>query len=57
MSRQLQTRLDQHQTKDLIKGYRAGASAKELADRYGIHRTTVTAILQRDAIKPRHHGW
>jgi DNA invertase Pin-like site-specific DNA recombinase len=57
MSRQLQTRLDQHQTKDLIKGYPAGASAKELADRYGIHRTTVTAILQRDAIKPRHHGW
>jgi DNA-binding GntR family transcriptional regulator len=35
---------------------RAGKATKELAERFGIHRTTVTAILQRLGIEPRQFG-
>ena len=55
-SRQAQVRLDPHQVKDVTKGYRTGATAKELAEQFGLHRTTVTAILQRQGVEPRQRG-
>jgi hypothetical protein len=55
-SRQGQVRLDLPQVNDLIKGYRAGASAKVLAASFGIHRITVTAILQRQGVDLRRRG-
>jgi len=37
----------------LADAYRAGASVNELAARYGVHRTTVAAHLDRNVV-PRH---
>ena len=54
VARQRQVRLNAQQIKALVKEYRAGASAKELAQRFGIHRTTASAILLRQGIEPRH---
>jgi lambda repressor-like predicted transcriptional regulator len=45
--RQSQVRLDPHQANALAVAYRAGKAIKELAAWFGIHRATVTAVLQR----------
>ena len=55
-TRQAQVRLDAHQANELAVAYRAGKPTKELADRFGIHRTTVTAILQRLGVEARQLG-
>lgn len=47
---QVQRRLDEAQTADLVEAYRTGAGVKELAHRFGVHRHTVAAILQRSGI-------
>jgi DNA-binding IclR family transcriptional regulator len=36
--------------------YRAGKATKELADRFGLHRATVTNILHRLGVEPRQFG-
>lgn len=36
-----------------MEAYQAGASQRELAKRYGIHRTTVTAHLERAGVAVR----
>jgi DNA-binding MarR family transcriptional regulator len=52
--RQVQHRLNQTQVADLLTAYRKGATAKDLAMRFAIHRTTVTALLRRQGVEPRH---
>lgn len=48
-----QQRLSPNGIDDLISAYQAGATISQLAARYGIHRTTVTALLDQHQI-PRH---
>jgi DNA-binding transcriptional regulator LsrR (DeoR family) len=55
-ARQVQVRLDPHQANELATAYRAGKATKELAERFGIHRATVTAVLQRLGVEPRQSG-
>ena len=55
-SRQTRVRLELHQVEPLTNGYRAGAAAMELAERFGIHGTTVAAILHRQVVEPRQLG-
>ena len=55
-SRQAQVRLDPHEAKALAMSYRAGNLTKELAARFGIHRATVTAVLQRLGVELRQRG-
>jgi DNA-binding CsgD family transcriptional regulator len=55
-ARQAQVRLDTHRANELAMAYRAGKAMKELAERFGIHRTTVTAVLQRLGVELRQFG-
>ncbi len=41
---------------ELLDGYRAGASVKDLAARFGIHRATVTHHLHRNRVSVRQRG-
>jgi transposase len=41
---------------NLVDGYRAGATMNDLADRFGIHRTTVTQHLHRNSVAIRQRG-
>ena len=41
---------------ELIKEYEEQASVKDLAKRFGIHRLTVTALLQRHGVELRRTG-
>jgi hypothetical protein len=49
-SRQRQVRLDPLRIKELTQSYLSGASHKALAERFGVHRTTVTAVLLREGV-------
>jgi hypothetical protein len=46
-TRQKQVRLSRHQQLELVERHRDGALQRELAAAYGIHRSTVAAIVQR----------
>jgi DNA invertase Pin-like site-specific DNA recombinase len=46
-ARQVQVRLDARQVNDLAAAFQDGRTMKELAKQYGIHRTTVSALLRR----------
>jgi DNA-binding NtrC family response regulator len=64
--RQHQRRLSMTEVTKLISAYEQQASVKELAHKelahkelaqqFGIHRTTVTALLQRHGVELRHSG-
>ena len=54
--RQHQRRLSQTEVAELIKEYEQGASVNELAQRFGIHRVTVTALLRRRGMELRRTG-
>jgi predicted DNA-binding protein (UPF0251 family) len=56
VTRQTQIRLAPHEVTALAAVYRDGKTIKELAQRYGIHRTTVTALLSRQGVKLRRRG-
>jgi len=49
-------RLDAPTVAELIDGYRGGAKIKDLAQRFGVHRTTVTCLLRRHNVQPRPVG-
>lgn len=51
--RQRQVHLPAQYQRDLIERYKAGATQRELASQFGVHRTTVTKILQRHGVEPR----
>jgi lambda repressor-like predicted transcriptional regulator len=50
---QVQKRLRGTEVDDLVAAYRAGASLDDLADRFGVHRTTAVAHLRRRHVEPR----
>ena len=52
--RQKQRRLSPAEAGQLLDAYRAGAIAVELAARFGVHRTTVAAVLERAGKSRRH---
>jgi hypothetical protein len=54
--RQFQRRLSVTEVAELIKEYEQQASVKELAQRFGIHRLTVTALLRRHGAELRRTG-
>jgi lambda repressor-like predicted transcriptional regulator len=55
LSNPIQRRLSPTDTDDLIAAYRSGTTINELAHRYRIHRSTVTATLNRHHVE-RHHS-
>jgi DNA-binding transcriptional regulator LsrR (DeoR family) len=55
-SRQTQVRLDARQVAELAAAYSSGQTIKELATRYGVHRVTVRALLQRHGVERRQVG-
>jgi hypothetical protein len=54
--RQAQRRLTAEQTQQLVAAYEGGASMKELATRWGMHRTTVAAQLRQAGTPLRRQG-
>jgi DNA invertase Pin-like site-specific DNA recombinase len=53
---QRQRRLDAAEQEDLVARYQAGDLMTELAERYSIHRRTVSAILKRHGVPTRASG-
>jgi transcriptional regulator with XRE-family HTH domain len=56
VTRQSQIRLDPQDANSLATAYRDGMTIKELARRFGIHRSTVTALLRRHGVELRPSG-
>ena len=54
--RQQQRRLEPDEQEDLVRRYQAGDLMTELAERFGIHRRTVSAILKRHGVPTRASG-
>jgi DNA-directed RNA polymerase specialized sigma24 family protein len=54
--RHTQVRLNPDQAKELAAAYRAGRTIRELAQRYGVHRTTVSTMLRRFDVELRQRG-
>ena len=54
--RQVQRRLTAEQVDQLRSEYRAGASMKDLAKQWRLHRTTVAAHLRRGGVALRRQG-
>lgn len=51
-----QTFLTATQVDELVAAYAAGTSARELAERYGLHHGTVVAHLKRRSVSLRRRG-
>lgn len=54
--RQAQTRLDREGVAQLVAAYQAGGRVKQLARQFGVHRLTVSSILQREGVALRPRG-
>lgn len=52
----LQTFLSASEVDRLVDDYRSGAGVKDLAERYGVHRATVSAHLTRREVPRRRPG-
>jgi DNA-directed RNA polymerase specialized sigma subunit len=52
-ARQVQRRLDEAEQIKVIKEYQSGLTVYEVGAAFGIHRTTVSAILKRHQVKLR----
>ncbi|MFI2116328.1 helix-turn-helix domain-containing protein [Streptomyces rubiginosohelvolus] len=46
-------RLKDAQAAELVEAYKAGATTYQLAERFGVKRQTVSAILKRNGVTPR----
>ena len=55
-SRRVARRLREDEVGELIRGYREGAAVYELAERFTIHRTTVSGHLRRAGVPMRGQG-
>lgn len=55
--KQVQRHLSSVEVDELIAQYQAGAMVLDLAAAYGIHRTTVLAVLERNQIPRRGRVW
>lgn len=53
--RQPQRRLTSEEERKVIEAYLAGFTVYEVGKQFGIHRTTVSAIMQRHGAKMRRH--
>jgi lambda repressor-like predicted transcriptional regulator len=53
-AKQVQHRLSPENTAELAAGYKAGATIRQLAQQYRVHRTTVMAILDRHSVPTRY---
>jgi hypothetical protein len=53
--KQAQSRLQEAEAKALVAGYVAGSTVYELADQFGVHRHTVSEILERRGVPRRYH--
>jgi lambda repressor-like predicted transcriptional regulator len=56
VTRQNQIRLKARDANALGAAYRDGQTVKELAQQYGVHRTTVTELLRRHGVERPHVG-
>lgn len=54
--RQVQRRLSEIEAAELVAAYVDGASMRELARRFSVHRTTVASLLSRAGVDPRQRG-
>lgn len=54
--KQAQARLDPEQIAQLVAGYEGGGGIRPLAKQFGIHRLTVSSILQREGVTLRPRG-
>lgn len=54
--RQMQNRLSDEATAELVEAYQAGALIKDLAGQFGIHRATASALLVRQGVTLRGRG-
>jgi DNA-binding CsgD family transcriptional regulator len=54
--KQVQRRLRPNEITDLAARYKAGATVYELADRFRIHRGTVSSLLERQGVPRREHS-
>jgi transcriptional regulator of acetoin/glycerol metabolism len=54
--RQLQRRLTDAEVAELVTAYEDHELVHEIAQRFGIHRTTVTALLRRHGVELRRAG-
>jgi hypothetical protein len=52
-ARQVQVHLPGQRQLELVERARAGASNRELAEAYGVHRATVAAVLKRHGVERR----
>ena len=55
LSNPIQRRLSTTEIDELIAAYRSGVTISELADRHGVHRSTVAATFDRHNVE-RHHA-
>jgi site-specific DNA recombinase len=51
--KQIHRRLRRSEIDELLAGYKAGATVYQLAERFGIHRETVSLLLERERIPRR----
>ncbi|CAN5320547.1 hypothetical protein BH11ACT1_BH11ACT1_26770 [soil metagenome] len=54
--KQTQRRLTLEQQSEVVRRYEAGAQMKYLAKHFGVHRSTVSAILKRQGVSTRQSG-
>ena len=54
--KQIQRRLTLEQQSEVVRRYQAGAQMSYLAKHFGVHRSTVSAILKRHGVSTRQSG-
>lgn len=52
--RRLDIRLDDQQVQQMLADYQAGSTGRQLAERYGLARSTVISLLRKHGIDIRH---
>jgi len=54
--KQTQRRLTLEQQREVVRRYQAGAQMNYLAQHFGVHRSTVSAVLKRHGVSTRQSG-
>ena len=54
--KQVQRRLTLEQQTEVVRRYEAGAQMSYLAQHFGVHRSTVSAVLKRHGVSTRRSG-
>lgn len=55
--KQIQRKLPLEEVRQLIARYLAGATVLELAEAFGVHRTTARTLLERNQVRRRRRVW